>query len=371
VSGSRPSFLSPLSNRDLARATKALALAVGFDVAGVAPARATAETRWVREWIARGYAGRMRYLTRRVEARVDPRRVLEGARSVLVVGLAYDPGKRFAASAVGGDRGRLARYAGGDDYHELMRDRLRALESGLEALLRAPVRSRSYVDTGPVAERVFAAQAGLGWLGKNGMLIHPRLGSYLLLGVMLSDLDLARDAPEPDRCGSCRACLDACPTGAFEGPRVLDARRCIAYTTIEDPGPIPEELRQAHGDRLFGCDACQEVCPWNRRRGREIPPDPLGLRERLAPRTQWLYPALEWILKLDEETWRRATRHSALRRAKHRGLLRNALVAAGNSGNRSLCPLLAQYARGGDPLLAEHARWALSQLDDMTPTPDP
>jgi epoxyqueuosine reductase len=364
VSGAGTATPSPsLSGRELTREIKALALAVGFDVAGVAPARATAETRFLREWLARGYAGGMRYLTRRVEERVDPRRVLEGARSLLVVGLAYDPGRRFTPPLDAGGRGRVARYAGGDDYHELMGDRLRAIESGIEALLEAPLRSRSYVDTGPVLERVFAAHAGLGWLGKNGLLIHPRLGSYLLLGVMLSDLELAPDAPEPDRCGTCRACLDACPTGAFTEPRVLDARRCIAYTTIEDLGPIPEELRRAHGDRLFGCDACQEACPWNRRRGREIPPDPLGLRERLAPRSPWLYPTLEWILKLDEEAWRRATRRSSLRRAKYRGLLRNTLIAAGNSGDPSLRPLIERHANGGDPLLAEHAHWALTRLE--------
>lgn len=364
VSASRPSLRAPSApeRRELARSIKALALAAGFDLAGIAPARATPETRFVREWVARGYAGRMRYLTRRVEERVDPRRVLEGARSLLVVGLAYDPGERFQPPVGAGKRGRLARYAGGDDYHEVMWDRLRALERGVEALVGGRPRSRIYVDTGPVAERVFAARAGLGWLGKNGMLIHPRLGSYLLLGVMLSELDLAPDAPEPDHCGRCRACLDACPTAAFEGPRVLDARRCIAYTTIEDPGPVPEELRRAHGDRVFGCDACQEACPWNQRRGRALCPDPLGLRERLAPRSQWLFPTLAWILQLDEEAWRRATRRSALRRAKYRGLLRNALIAAGNSGDRSLCRLLRRHAASGDPLLAEHARWALRQL---------
>jgi len=351
-----------LSSRELGGTATALARAVGFDVAGVAAARATPETRFLREWIARGYAGGMHYLTRRVEDRVDPRRVLEGARSVLVVGLAYASEERAAEPGRDGSRGRLARYAGGDDYHELMRDRLRALESGLEALLGVPLRTRSYVDTGPVAERVWAAEAGLGWLGKNGMLIHPRLGSYLLLGVMLTDLELAPEVRQPDRCGRCRACLDACPTRALEAPRLLDARRCIAYGTIEDPGPIPEELRVAFGDRVFGCDLCQEVCPWNRRRGRELPPDSLGLRERLAPREEWVQPALEWILTLDEEAWRQVTRRTALRRAKYSGLLRNALVAAGNSGDRSLCPLLERHADGDDPLLAEHARWALGAL---------
>ncbi len=338
-----------------------LALALGFDLAGVAPARPTPETAFLREWLARGYAGEMHYLERSAEERVDPRRVLEGARSVVVVGLVYDPGRRAPAAP---GRGQVARYAGGADYHELMLERLRALESALEALAAAPLRSRSYVDTGPVQERVYAALAGLGWIGKNTCLIHPQLGSYLFLGVLLTELELAADAREPDHCGSCRACLDACPTGAFPEPYVLDATRCISYTTIEARGPIPEPLRAAHADWVFGCDVCQEVCPWNRRERRRLPPDHAGLRARLAPRPAWERPALAWILSLDEDAWRAATRHTALRRAKHRGLLRNALVACGNSGDTSLVPLLRRHAEGSDPLLAEHARWALARLSD-------
>jgi epoxyqueuosine reductase len=217
----------------------------------------------------------------------------------------------------------VARYAGGDDYHELMGDRLRAIESGIEALLEAPLRSRSYVDTGPVLERVFAAHAGLGWLGKNGLLIHPRLGSYLLLGVMLSDLELAPDAPEPDRCGTCRACLDACPTGAFTEPRVLDARLCIAYTTIEDPGPIPEQLRRAHGDRLFGCDACQQACPANRG-------TPATAAEDYRPAPGMNPVELARLLTLDEEGFRQRFPRSPLRRCGREGLLRNASVVLHN-----------------------------------------
>jgi epoxyqueuosine reductase len=339
---------------------KGLALALGFDLAGVAPARATPETRFLREWLARGYAGDMHYLERRAEARVDPRRVLEGARSVVAVGLVYDPGARPGAAP---GAGQVARYAGGDDYHDVLLERLRALESALELLAAAPVRTRAYVDTGPVQERVFAALGGLGWIGKNTCLIHPRLGSYLFLGVLLTDLELAPDAREPDHCGSCRACLDACPTGAFPEPYVLDATRCISYTTIEARGSIPETLRAGHRDWVFGCDVCQEVCPWNRRERRRVPPDPLGLRARLAPREAWMRPALAWVLSLDEPAWRAATRKTALRRAKYRGLLRNALVAAGNSGDVSLVPLVRSHVDAGDPLLAEHARWALAQLE--------
>jgi epoxyqueuosine reductase len=241
-------------------------------------------------------------------------------------------------------------------------ERVRALEAGLAPLAGRPVRTRGYVDTGPVLERAFAAQAGLGWIGKNTCLIHPRLGSYLFLGVVLCDLELEPAAPEPDHCGSCRACLDACPTGAFPEPYVLDATRCLSYTTIELRGAIPEPLRAAHGDWGFGCDICQEVCPWNQRGRRAVPPDAMGLRARLSPREQWRAPALAWVLGLDEPAWRAAARGTALRRTGYRGLLRNALVAAGTSGDASLVPAVRRHLEGGDALLAEHARWALARL---------
>jgi epoxyqueuosine reductase len=343
----------------LSERVKGLALAVGFDLAGVARAEPTSETRFLREWLARGYAGEMAYIGRRADERVDPRRLLPGARSVLAVGFVYDPGERppLPPGAL-----EISRYAGGDDYHDVLIDRLRAVETGLEALAGRPVASRAYVDTGPVQERVFAAYAGLGWIGKNTCLIHPRLGSYLFLGALLTDLPLQPDTRMPDHCGTCRACLDACPTDAFASPYVLDATRCVSYTTIESRGPIPEPLREAHGALGFGCDVCQEVCPWNLRRARRVPPDPLGLRARIAPRPQWVRPSLIWVLGLSEEGWRAATRRTALRRTRFRGLLRNALVAAGNSGDAALIPWLRPHAEGTDPLLVEHARWALARL---------
>jgi epoxyqueuosine reductase len=352
------------SGHTLAQEVKKAGLALGFDTVGIAPAEPTEHTRRLREWLARGYAGSMDYLAARVDEREDPRRVLEGAQSVIVGGLVYATDD--AAPAPFG----LARYAAGDDYHEVVLDRMHALAAAVEALAEREVRSRVYVDTGPVSERAMAARAGLGWIGKNSCLIHPRLGSYLFLGVLICDLPLAADTAEPDHCGSCRACLDACPTDAFAEPYVLDARRCIAYTTIEDPGPIPESLREAHGSWVFGCDICQEVCPWNRGPLASASPqgaagagsDPLGLRERLAPREGWRRASLAWLLGLDEEAWREATRHSAVRRARWRGLQRNALVAAGNSGDGALVPLVEAHASGGDALLEEHARWALRRL---------
>ena len=338
---------------------KALALALGFDVAGVAPAAPAPTSAFLHQWLERGYAGEMEWLGRRVEVRTDPRRALEGARSVVAVALVYDPGPR---PAPGPGRGEVARYAGGEDYHEVLGERLRALGAGLEALATRAVRWRAYVDTGPVLERALAAQAGIGWIGKNTCLIHRELGSYLFLGALLSDLELAPDAPEPDHCGTCRACLDACPTQAIVEPHVLDATRCLSYTTIESRSAIPEGLREAQGSLVFGCDICQDVCPFNQRERRRVPPDPQGLRARLGARPEWVRPSLAWLLSLDETAWRGVTRRTALRRAKHRFLLRNALVAAGNSADPTLRSLLERHAAGPDPLLADHARWALGRL---------
>ncbi len=350
-----------------AEAAKRLARAVGFDLAGVAAARASDETRFVRSWAADGYGGPeggpLDYVLRRLDEREDPRRVLPGARSVVAVGFVFDDGSPPATGP------RIARYARGDDYHDVLLDRLRALAAGLEAFHGRALDTRCYVDTGPVQERAFAADAGLGWIGKNTMLIHPAHGSHVFLGVLLTDLDMTPDAREPDHCGTCRACLDACPTDAFVAPHVLDATRCISYTTIESPAPIPESLRDGQGDWLFGCDVCQDVCPFNERNarnardGRAALPDPLGLRVRLSARSEWQTPSLDWVLGLDEGAWQAATRRSALRRAKRRGLLRNALVVAGNRADASVRPRVAQLAADEDADLAAHARWALERID--------
>jgi len=362
-------FAAPQDAADLAARARELALALGFDRAGVASVEPGPDTERARTWVDRGYAGEMAWIGRRLEERVDPRRVLPGARSAVVVALVYEP-PGGEAPADGTSRGQVARYAGGEDYHRVLGERVESLATALEALGPGRVRTRAYVDTGPVLERTLAARAGLGWQGKNTCLIDPQLGSYLFLGVVLTDLPLAPDRPEPDHCGTCTACLDACPTDAFPAPYVLDARRCLAYTTIELRGSIPEDLREPQGSWVFGCDVCQEVCPWNRRRGRGLPPDPAGLRERMAPRPAWRQPALAWLLDLGEETFREATRHTALRRATYRGLLRNALVAAGNSGDPRLLPAVRRHAEGGDPMLAEHARWALERLEPGSPAPN-
>ena len=278
------------------------------------------------------------------------------------MGLVYDPDLPAPPEAAG----RIARYAGGEDYHEVLLDRLHAMAAALEAVLGRTFQHRAYVDTGPVLEKVWAAEAGLGWIGKNTCLIHPRLGSYLFLGVLCVDIEIPEDDSATDHCGSCRACLDSCPTDAFPEPYVLDASRCIAYTTIELRGEIPEHLREAHGNWLFGCDICQEVCPWNQRRARKLPEDHAGLRARLAPAQEWIHPSLSWILTLDEKAWRGATRKTALRRAKYHLLLRNALVVAGNQKDASLIPLVEAHCEHENGLIQSHARWALLRLKEAS-----
>lgn len=349
-----------MTEREASERICATARALGFDAVGVAPAEPPPHADFLREWLARGYAGEMAWLARRAAEREDPRRVLPGARSVVVVGLVYDPGPE-AGDAPAQSRGKVARYAGGADYHDVLGERLERLEQEIASL--APgTRTRSYVDTGPVLERPLAARAGLGWIGKNTLLISPALGSYLFLGVVLTDLALLSDAPEPDHCGSCRACLDACPTDAFAAPYVLDASRCLSYSTIELRGSIPEPLRAPQEDRVFGCDVCQEVCPWNNRAARRVPPDTGGLRAALAPRAAWREPRLDRLLALDATSFGELAGGTALTRSRWRGLLRNALIAAGNSGDGSLREAVRQHAESDDALLAEHARWALTRL---------
>jgi len=339
-----------------ARAARArtLGLEAGFDLAGVASADAPPELALFTEWIARGYAGEMAYLTSQRERRADLRTAFPWARSVVSVGLQYDTAGPYSTAAPA-ERGWIARYAWGDDYHDVMKARLEDLRARLVAEL-GPMESRVYVDTGPIVERAWAAAAGLGAWGKNTCLLHPDHGSWFFLGEVVTDLEMAPDAPRPDMCGSCTACLEACPTGALVEPYVLDARRCISYLTIELKGAIPDEHRAEMGRHVFGCDICQDVCPWNRRRREEGEP-------AFAAREGLMAPELEALAALDEPAFRETFRRSPLKRAKRRGLLRNVAVALGNSGDPARRPVLERLASDEDPIVREHARWALRRLE--------
>jgi epoxyqueuosine reductase len=339
---------------DVAERAKALALETGFDLAGFARPDAPPDLAFFAEWVARGHAGEMAYLSSQVAKRSDLRAVFPWARSVLCVGLQYDTPHPYSTQAPAG-RGWISRYAWGDDYHDVMKAMLDRLRERLHAEL-GPLEARRYVDTGPIAEKAWAAAAGLGALGKNTCLLHPEHGSWFFLGELVTDLDVPRDPPRADLCGSCTACLDACPTQAFPAPYVLDATRCISYLTIEVKGAIPEALREGLGRHVFGCDVCQDVCPWNRKRRHRGAP-------AFEPRPGAASPGLAELAGLDDAAFGVRFRRSPLKRAKRRGLLRNVAVAIGNAGAAPQRPLLERLAQDGDPLVAEHARWALARLE--------
>jgi epoxyqueuosine reductase len=327
--------------------------ALGFELAGIAPATPADSFDRLRDWLAQGFAGEMHYMERHGDARRDPSAILPEVRSVVMVAMNYALPEGSAEQRPG--LGRVARYARGADYHDVLRQRL----NQLLAWLRHEVpgcRGRGVADTAPLLERDFARRAGLGWFGKNTLLLNKRLGSWFFLGALLLDLELTADAPhESSHCGTCTACLDACPTGAFVGPGVLDSRRCISYLTIELRGPIAEELRRPLGDWIFGCDVCQEVCPWNRKA-------PLGVEPALRARVDLEAVDLVELLGLSEEEFRRRFRGTALMRARRRGLLRNAALALGNRGDATALPALRKALEDPEPLIREAAQWAIEQI---------
>jgi len=307
----------------------------GFELAGIAAAT-PAETRAAyEEWLAAGHHGEMAYLARDPERRTDPCLAWPETGSILVVGLNYHTWEPAPEARLDPARGQFARYALGDDYHDVLVEKLRALLAWAETRGSGAVRGRSYVDTGPLLERDLAARAGLGWFGKNTCLLNRQQGSYFFLGALLLNVALPPDASTTAHCGACRRCLDACPTGAFLQPYVLDARRCISYLTIELRGPIPRDLRPLVGNWIFGCDVCQEVCPWNRKS------EP-GAEPRFAPRAALQAPELIPLLEMSQEQFSETFRKSPVKRTKRRGLLRNVCVALGNSGDLRAAPALVR-----------------------------
>ncbi len=333
----------------LASRLKAQAYGVGFDLAGVVRLGPSPTFPHFDDWLRAGNAGEMRYLARVSGGRADPRAHLPLARSALVVAINYDGTQ---------PSGAIARYARGDDYHDVVLGKLRALEVWLRLEVGDGVWTRPYVDTGPFLERDLARQAGLGWFGKNTNLLHPRLGSFFLLGTLFTALDLEPDAPfDTDRCGRCTRCLDACPTHAFVAPHKLDARLCISYLTIELRGAIPLELREAMGSLVFGCDICQDVCPWNVKFSRT------ASDRSLSPRAENRAPDLVELLLLSEDQFRERFRRSPVRRTKRSGLARNAAVAIGNRRDpRDVGALAHALTRDRDPIVRSHAAWALGKL---------
>ncbi len=333
----------------------------GFDLCGVAPIRDFAELNYFPEWIAAGHAGEMKYLEARDESgglkRASLRSTVPWARSVIVCAINYNTAEAYSTAMHESDRGWISRYAWGrEDYHESVRRRLDEIEKALrDAEPALDLQTRSYVDTGPLVERVYAKYAGVGWIGKNTCVINQKLGSWLFLGVILTSLELLADLPASDRCGTCTRCIDACPTDALIAPYRLDSNRCISYLTIEKRGDISEDLREGMGSHLFGCDICQDVCPWNRK-------SPSTDAAESQPREGLVNPALEWIAAMTEDDYRRTFKNSAIRRAKRSGLRRNAVIAMGNSGRKEFLPVLEKLADDEDAIVACHAAWARDQL---------
>lgn len=349
--------------RDLKTLLKRASQDAGFDLCGVAPAADAAELNYFPEWIASGYAGEMKYMEARTEQGVLKRESLAHtapwARSVVVCAINYNTEPPYSTQTQDKTRGWISRYAWGrEDYHAAVMRRLRQVESALQEAVRESgdeIITRCYVDTGPLVERVYAKHAGVGWIGKNTCIINQTKGSWLFLGVILTSLELQPDLPAADRCGSCTRCIEACPTDALVAPYQLDSTRCISYLTIEKRGTIPEELRAPMGRHIFGCDICQDVCPWNRKA-------PVTQAAEFEPLPALVNPALDWLAGMTAAEFRETFRGSPVRRTKHAGLRRNAAIAMGNSGDRKYLRVLETLAMDEDESVADTARWARQQI---------
>jgi len=343
----------------LPRALKEKALQLGFDRVGFADARLPEEARHFDRWLAAGMHGEMSWLERGRRRRLDPGLVLEGARSLIVVALAYASRSTSPEPTIGeSPRGVVARYALGDDYHRVMGDRLAQLQRFLEA--KAPGhRAKAYVDTGPLLERMWAARAGIGWVGKNSLVLNKEMGSYFLLGAIVTTLPLPPDSPATDQCGACTSCIEACPTSAIVEPRLVDSRRCLSYHTIELRGPIPFEYREKIGNRVFGCDDCQDACPWNHEgtapEGSQV----------LAARPESVSPSLLDLLSMTRQEYQRRFGGSAIKRATYNGLRRNAAAALGHAKPEpSVIEALQEVTHDSsdDAVLKEQAAWAAARV---------
>jgi len=377
---------------------KQAAREAGFELAGIAPVREFAELEYFPKWIAAGHAGEMKYMAARDQngdlTRAKLRKAAPWARSVIVCAINYNSANPYSIQAQDPARGWISRYAWSrEDYHQAVMRRLRLVEAKLISQVRsagkaqplsdprgmaeaAPfhrnaegnkcdetlnadgtptLETRCYVDTGPLVERVYAKYAGIGWIGKNTCILNQKMGSWLFLGVILTSVELMPDFPAPDRCGTCSRCIEACPTDAFIGPYQLDSNRCISYLTIEKRDAIPEAMREGMGRHVFGCDICQDVCPWNRK-------SPVTNAPEFQAREGLVNPALDWLAEMAAEEFREQFRGSPIRRAKRTGLRRNAVVAMGNSGERRFVPLLERLAADEDLTVAEHAKWAMRKL---------
>jgi epoxyqueuosine reductase len=335
----------------------------GFDLSGIAAVGGSPELDYFPQWIAEGRAGEMKYLEARDEQgrlkRASLEHVAPWARSVVVCALNYNTAQPYSTQFTERGRGWISRYAwSGVDYHDAVMQRLRQVEAALKDGAGEDVNTRCYVDTGPIVERVVAKYAGIGWIGKNTCIIHQKKGSWLFLGVILTSLELAASLPAPDRCGSCTRCIDACPTDAIVAPYQLDSNKCIAYLTIEKRGAVPEEMRAGIGRHVFGCDICQDVCPWNRKA-------PATEIEEFQAREELVNPALEWLAEISAEEFRTRFRDTPVGRTKRAGIRRNAVIAMGNSGDERFLSSLEKLREDDDSIVSGAAEWGVRRLAEI------
>jgi len=353
--------MSDASTAEITVAVRQAARDAGFELSGIAQLRVHPELVRFPPWIDAGHAGDMKYLESRDDfgklKRSSPAETFPWARSVVVCAINYNTTAPYSTQEHNPNKGWISRYAWGkEDYHDAVMRRLRLVEDALRTTMPEII-TRCYVDTGPIVERVYAKYAGIGWIGKNTCILNQQLGSWFFLGVILTSVEVPADMPAADRCGSCTRCIDACPTNAFVGPYELDATRCISYLTIEKRGSIPEDLRDGMGRHIFGCDICQDVCPWNRK-------SPVTSAPEFQTREGLVNPALDWLANISEEEFRERFRGSAIKRAKRSGLRRNALIAMGNSGDQEFVPALENLKTDDDAVVAESAKWALARLQN-------
>jgi epoxyqueuosine reductase len=348
---SAESTVRPQPNGSSKAKLQSLARDLGFDLCRVATCAPPAHFAEFRQWLGEGAAGEMSYLHRGGEKRSDPQQILPGARSIIVLALNYWQGAEIRRSQTAAT-GRIAHYAWGDDYHQIIEKKLESID---HFLIDQGGTQKCYVDTGPILERDYAANAGIGWHGKSTMLINIELGTWFFLAEILTTLDLPPDEPARDRCGTCSRCITACPTGAITAPHHVDARRCISYLTIEHKTSIPVDLRPLIGDRIFGCDDCLEACPWNRFAQ-------VSRETAFEARPATVGMSLRDYLRLSDEEFRDMFRNSPIKRIKRRGFLRNVCVALGNVGDTGDLPALERATQDSEPLVAEHARWAIQQI---------
>lgn len=340
----------------ITKSIKNKAIEIGFDLVGVSPVDKFPENQFYKDWLNKGYSGEMGYMERNPERREDVRNILPGAKSIISCAINYNTDHPYSTELSNENKGWISRYAWGDDYHDTVKEKLQVLIDYIASISREEVISKVYVDTGPVLERMYGKYAGLGWVGKNTCLINQEIGSWIFVGEIIADIELDYDTPVPDRCGTCTRCIDACPTDAILEPYVLDSRLCISYLTIELKNKIPSELRDGIQDNIYGCDICQDVCPWNKRA-------PVSASKHFEPREGLYNPDLSSLSNLSPEDFRELFKASPIKRTKRRGLLRNIMVAMGNSGNKDFIPHLKKCLEDEEPLVRAHAVWALSKLD--------